>query len=57
MKSYNEENGFAFIGRVGGSGNLIAQKKEFGDPVPYAGMGVSFKMESTEKEDAAKKSV
>ncbi|KAK4694889.1 cold shock protein, partial [Lecanoromycetidae sp. Uapishka_2] len=55
VKTYNEEKGFAFIGRCAGGDDLFAHKKEFGSLDPYPGMPVSFVVESTDKGDAAKK--
>ena len=55
VKSYNEEKGFAFIGRCTGGDDVFGHKREFGGVVPYVGQPVSFILENTEKGDTAKK--
>ena len=55
IKSYNEEKGFAFIGRCTGGDDVFGHKREFGGVEPYVGQPVSFILENTEKGDTAKK--
>ena len=55
VKSYNEEKGFAFIGRCTGGDDVFGHKREFGGVEPYVGQPVSFILENTEKGDTAKK--
>ncbi|KAF6231745.1 hypothetical protein HO173_010047 [Letharia columbiana] len=55
VKSYNEEKGFAFIGRCSGGDDVFGHKREFGSVEPYVGQPVSFILENTEKGDTAKK--
>lgn len=55
VKSYNEEKGFAFIGRCTGGDDVFGHKREFGSFEPYIGQPVSFILENTEKGDTAKK--
>ena len=55
VKSYNEEKGFAFIGRCAGGDDVFGHKREFGPLEPYVGQPVSFVLENTEKGDTAKK--
>lgn len=55
VKSYNEEKGFAFIGRCTGGDDVFGHKREFGGVEPYIGQPVSFIIENTEKGDTAKK--
>ena len=55
VKSYNEEKGFAFIGRCGGGDDVFGHKRDFGGVGPYVGQPVSFILENTEKGDTAKK--
>ena len=55
VKSYNEEKGFAFIGRCAGGDDVFGHKREFGGIEPYVGQPVSFILENTEKGDTAKK--
>ena len=55
VKSYNEEKGFAFIGRCTGGDDVFGHKREFGRVEPYVGQPVSFMLENTEKGDTAKK--
>lgn len=55
VKSYNEEKGFAFIGRCSGGDDVFGHKREFGSLEPYIGQPVSFILETTEKGDTAKK--
>lgn len=55
VKSYNEEKGFAFIGRCTGGDDVFGHKREFGGIEPYVGQPVSFIIENTEKGDTAKK--
>lgn len=55
VKSYNEEKGFAFIGRCTGGDDVFGHKREFGNVEPYVGQPVSFILENTEKGDTAKK--
>ena len=55
VKSYNEEKGFAFIGRCAGGDDVFGHKREFGGVKPYVGQPVSFILETTEKGDTAKK--
>lgn len=55
VKSYNEEKGFAFIGRCTGGDDVFGHKREFGGIEPYIGQPVSFVLENTEKGDTAKK--
>ena len=55
VKSYNEEKGFAFIGRCAGGDDVFGHKREFGSVEPYVGQPVSFILENTEKGDTAKK--
>ena len=55
VKSYNEEKGFAFIGRCAGGDDVFGHKREFGGVEPYVGQPVSFILETTEKGDIAKK--
>ena len=54
VKSYNEEKGFAFIGRCVGGDDVFGHKREFGPLEPYVGQPVSFVLENTEKGDTAK---
>ena len=55
VKSYNEEKGFAFIGRCTGGDDVFGHKREFGGVEPYVGQPISFVLENTEKGDTAKK--
>ena len=55
VKSYNEEKGFAFIGRCTGGDDVFGHKREFNNVEPYVGQPVSFILENTEKGDTAKK--
>ena len=55
VKSFNEEKGFAFIGRCTGGDDVFGHKREFGSVAPYVGQPVSFILETNEKGDTAKK--